>query len=196
MLGRIAAAARRAGRKSSDILLVAVTKNAAPDQIRQLVELGHQDFGENRVQHLAQRVAVLQEFLARKKTFSPAQPEPDRFAPRITVPLAPPASQPALTPRWHMIGHLQRNKVKQVVPLVRLIHSVDSLRLAEELHTCGSRMRIEPLRDRTAHTDPPAIDILIQVNASGEESKFGIAVPAVIHLAEQIDSMIHLHCAA
>ena len=78
-----------------------------------------------------------------------------------------------------MIGHLQRNKVKQVVPLVHLIHSVDTLRLAEELQALAART------DRT-------IDILLQVNASGEETKFGVAAPAVIHLAEQIDSMVHL----
>jgi len=78
-----------------------------------------------------------------------------------------------------MIGHLQRNKVKQVVPLVSLVHSVDSLRLAEELHNYASR------HDLT-------IDILMQVNTAGESQKFGVAAPAAIHLAEQIDTMMHL----
>ena len=78
-----------------------------------------------------------------------------------------------------MIGHLQRNKVKQVVPLVSLVHSVDSLRLAEELHNYASR------HDLT-------IDILMQVNTAGEAQKTGVAAPAAIHLAEQIDTMMHL----
>jgi pyridoxal phosphate enzyme (YggS family) len=95
-----------------------------------------------------------------------------------------------------MIGHLQRNKVKVVVPLVNLIHSVDSLRLAEELHAYGARLaaRNDPRLGRTgaASGDDCVIDILLQVNASGEESKFGVAPPAVLHLADQIDSMLHL----
>lgn len=162
---RIAAAAQRSGRREQDVLMVAVTKNATPDQIRALVELGHVDLGENRVQQLTQRVAGLEEFLSRKRALGAAttraQPEPPRQV------------------RWHMIGQLQRNKVKQVVPLVDLIHSIDSLRLAEEIHAFAART------DRV-------VDVLIQVNTSGEAAKAGIATPAVIHLAEQIDSMVHL----
>lgn len=166
VLDNIARAAARSGRRPGDVLLVAVTKNASPDQIRTLVEMGQLDLGENRVQQLQQRVAVLDEFLARRRT------------------LGTPGNPP-LKVRWHMIGHLQRNKVKQVVPLVQLIHSVDSLRLAEELHTLASRL------DRN-------VEILLQVNTSGEatksgiEASAGIAAPAVLHLAEQIDTMMHL----
>jgi pyridoxal phosphate enzyme (YggS family) len=161
----IAEAAIRANRKPADIITVAVTKNATPDQIRQLVEMGHGDLGENRVQHLQQRVPQLVEFLSRKKTLAGAVPRQHELTPDKV--------------RWHMIGHLQRNKVKAIVPIVQLIHSVDSLRLAEELHAYGART------DRV-------IDVLIQVNASGESSKSGIAPPAVMHMAEQIDTMIHL----
>ena len=63
--------------------------------------------------------------------------------------------------RWHMIGHLQRNKVKYVVGRVALIHSVDSLRLAEEI-------------SREAVKQGTEVKILIEVNAAGEESKFGV----------------------
>ncbi len=161
----IADAAIRAGRRPADVIVVAVTKNASPDQIRQLVEMGHGDLGENRVQQLQQRVPQLNEFLSRKKTLAGAVPKQHELT--------------ADKVRWHMVGHLQRNKVKAVVPLVQLIHSVDSLRLAEELHAYGART------DRV-------IDVLVQVNASGEASKTGIAPPAVLHLAEQIDTMIHL----
>jgi pyridoxal phosphate enzyme (YggS family) len=78
-----------------------------------------------------------------------------------------------------MIGHLQRNKVKQVLPIVSLIHSVDSLRLAEEMETLAARMERR-------------VPVLMQVNASEEPQKHGVAVGASVHLAEQIDSMPHL----
>ncbi len=78
-----------------------------------------------------------------------------------------------------MIGHLQRNKARKVVDIVRLIHSVDSLRLAEELQALAVR------KDR-------AIEVLLQVNCSGEESKFGCPLPAAIPLAEQIATMVNV----
>ena len=162
---RMAAAAERVGRRPEDILLAAVTKNATPDQIRSLVSMGHVDLAENRVQQLSQRVATLEEFLSRKRTLGNAAPKETGQVPDQV--------------RWHMVGHLQRNKAKHVIPLVTLTHSVDSLRLAEEIQSFCQRT------DRVA-------DILIQVDASGEESKFGIAPPAVPHLAEQIDTMMHL----
>ncbi len=165
VMDRIAAAAGRHGRRPSDVVCVAVTKTATPDQIRQVVEMGHADLGENRVQHLIQRVAQLEEFLNRRKTLAMVAPQRD--------------SNPPATVRWHMIGHLQRNKVRPVLPLVKLIHSVDSLRLAEEIQTL-------------AHRQEQPMDVLLQINTSGEESKFGVAPPAAIHLAEQIDSMVNL----
>ena len=63
---------------------------------------------------------------------------------------------------WHLIGHLQRNKVKQIVGRVRRIHSVDSLRLAKQIQNDFEK------RKEMAH-------ILIEVNMAGEESKFGLA---------------------
>ncbi|MEM7625629.1 MAG: YggS family pyridoxal phosphate-dependent enzyme [Planctomycetota bacterium] len=161
----IAAAAARAGKRREDVVLIAVTKYASMDQIRHIVELGQADLGENRVQQLTQRVPQLNEFLSRKKTLAGAAARDDDATPDKV--------------RWHMIGQLQRNKVKQVAPHVDLIHSVDSLRLAEELHNYASRMDI-------------IIDILVQVNASGETTKAGIAPPAVTHLIESIDTMMHL----
>lgn len=62
--------------------------------------------------------------------------------------------------RWHMIGHLQRNKVKQVVDKAVLIHSVDSLRLAEQIEAEAARKAL-------------TVDILLEVNVAEEESKFG-----------------------
>lgn len=74
--------------------------------------------------------------------------------------------------RWHMIGHLQRNKVKYVVGKVFLIHSVDSLRLAEEI-------------SREAVKQGVTVKILIEVNMAEEESKFGTAAEGAALLAEQ-----------
>lgn len=63
--------------------------------------------------------------------------------------------------RWHLIGHLQTNKVKYIIDKVSLIHSVDSIKLMDEI-------------DRQAKKHNLVMDILIQVNISGEETKFGI----------------------
>ncbi len=75
--------------------------------------------------------------------------------------------------RFHMIGHLQRNKVKYLIGDVRMIHSVDSLRLAREI-------------DRRSHAADVRTDVLIEVNTSGEESKFGVAPNAVQDLAAEM----------
>lgn len=75
--------------------------------------------------------------------------------------------------RWHMIGHLQRNKVKYIVDKVYMIHSVDSLKLAEEI-------------SREALKKNVTVKILIEVNVAEEESKFGITVSEAAALAENI----------
>jgi len=159
---QIGEAATRVGRRANDVLMIAVTKTATPEQIRTLADEGHRDFGENRVQLLTQRAAQLGEYLSRRRELGEA-----------------PEGGPVRDVRWHMIGHLQRNKAKQVVPLVCLIHSVDSLRLADELHAVGAKL------DRT-------IDVLLQVNTSGEPQKYGVAPPAVEHIVEQLQTMVNL----
>ena len=75
--------------------------------------------------------------------------------------------------RWHMIGHLQRNKVKYVVGKACMIHSVDSLRLAEEISKEALKKQI-------------SVPILVEVNVAGEESKFGVSVQEAPFLVEQI----------
>jgi pyridoxal phosphate enzyme (YggS family) len=74
---------------------------------------------------------------------------------------------------WHMIGHLQRNKVKYIIDKVKLIHSVDSFRLAEEIDARAAQRGI-------------TADILVQINAAGEESKFGVAAREADALAREI----------
>ena len=80
---------------------------------------------------------------------------------------------------WHLIGHLQTNKVKQAVALFSLIHSVDSERLADEI-------------DRCARLAGKVQDVLIQVNVGGEETKSGIAPSQADHLAVYMDSLPNL----
>lgn len=81
---------------------------------------------------------------------------------------------------WHMIGHLQRNKVKYIVDKVRMIHSVDSLRLAQQISSEAVKKGVD-------------VDILIEVNVAEEASKFGLSTEAVIQLAEDISKLPAVH---
>ncbi|MBP3488133.1 MAG: YggS family pyridoxal phosphate-dependent enzyme [Roseburia sp.] len=77
---------------------------------------------------------------------------------------------------WHMIGHLQRNKVKYIVGKVALIHSVDTYRLAEEINIQAKKRNIK-------------VPILVEVNIAGEESKFGTSAEDAILLVEDISKL-------
>lgn len=81
--------------------------------------------------------------------------------------------------RWHMIGHLQRNKVKYIVDKVYLIHSVDSLRLAEEISKEAGKKGVN-------------VSILIEVNVAQEETKFGTTCEEVLRLVEEIAKLPHI----
>lgn len=80
---------------------------------------------------------------------------------------------------WHLIGHLQRNKVKQVIGKATLIHSVDSLRLAQTIEEEAAKKDI-------------IVPILIEVNVAEEESKFGLSVAETLPLIEEISKMDHI----
>lgn len=77
---------------------------------------------------------------------------------------------------WHMIGHLQRNKVKYIVDNVAMIHSVDSVRLAEEISKEAVKKNV-------------SVDILVEVNVAKEESKFGLYTEDVSQFVEQISKL-------
>lgn len=77
---------------------------------------------------------------------------------------------------WHMIGHLQRNKVKYIVDKVALIHSVDSYRLAEQIDIEAKKKNV-------------TVNILIEVNVAAEETKFGLKTEEVIQLVREISSL-------
>ena len=82
--------------------------------------------------------------------------------------------------RWHMIGHLQKNKVRQVVGKVVLIHSVDSVSLAEQIEKEAAKQGCEA-------------DILLEVNVAEEETKFGFRTGEVEEAARQIAKLPHVH---
>ncbi|MBL8879585.1 MAG: YggS family pyridoxal phosphate-dependent enzyme [Phycisphaerales bacterium] len=154
---RIAKVAARSGRPADSVELIAVTKYAPPGAIAALLELGVTQFGENRVQQLAQRVAE----------YGAVQRGLHETATRSGV------------PNWHMIGHLQRNKVRALLDFSRVVHSLDSIRLADAL-------------DAAAEERGTRVDVLVEVNMSGEAAKTGIAPADAVILIEHLHQRDHL----
>lgn len=148
-------ACAKANRLPQEVSIVAVTKTVELAPISWLIDLGMTELGESRVQQLLTRGKEVAEHLGRRRL------------------------KPVPTVRWHMIGHLQRNKVKPVLECAEMIHSVDSLRLAEEINA-----RAEKLGRR--------MSVMLQINCSQEDQKFGVAVGAATHLGELICTLDHL----
>ena len=155
---RIASAAERSKRTLDSITLVAVTKGRSVAEIQTVLSAGATDIGENRVQEAQQKYASVNSFV------DPADSDPsdDIY-------------------RWHLIGHLQRNKVKTALEMFSLIHSVDSLRLFAEI-----ARRSEQRSQQT--------DVLIQVNTTRETSKHGLAADDLLQFIEdaQVYSATHI----
>lgn len=135
--------------RQDPVEIVAVTKTHGDDVIDAALGAGLRRLGENRVQELADKVV--------------------RFE----------AEGRAGRPEWHLIGHLQRNKVRQALPLFDLIHSVDSERLASELSAEAER------------TDREVVG-LVQVNTSGEEQKHGFAFDEAVDAVGRIVALPRL----
>jgi hypothetical protein len=150
-------ACSRAGRSRNEIKLVVVTKSADIEAIKEVVGLGLTELGENHVQRLKKVSAQIAESMERGESEAAA-------AKKIN---------------WHMIGHLQRNKAAAVLPVVSLIHSVDTLRLAEEINNSAARANLRP-------------KVLLQINTSMEPQKYGVPTGAAMHLAEQIGTLPNL----
>jgi pyridoxal phosphate enzyme (YggS family) len=153
----INSACARLGRDPGEVKLVVVTKSAPIEAVKEVIHLGFTELGENRVQQLKKISAQIAEFLAEAND-DPALPK---------------------KVNWHMVGHLQRNKVRQVLPIASLIHSIDTLRLAEEINASAPKLNLCP-------------KVLLQVNASNEPQKYGVPVGAAMHLAEQIETLPNL----
>ena len=141
----IEAACKRAGRERSEVTLIAVGKTKPAEMLQEVYNTGIRDFGENKVQEMIDKYAVLPEDI-----------------------------------HWHMIGHLQRNKVKYLMGKTVLIHSVDSLRLAEEISAQSVKHEV-------------MTDILIEVNIAGEESKFGTSKEEALALVEAAAKLPNIH---
>ncbi|MBM3251403.1 MAG: YggS family pyridoxal phosphate-dependent enzyme, partial [Candidatus Omnitrophica bacterium] len=133
-----------------EITLVCVTKGAEIDKISQAIDCGISHIGENRIQEATDK------YLKLKQLYK----EPDKFS-KI---------------RWHMVGHLQTNKVDKAVEIFDLIQSVDSLRLAKKI-------------DSEAKKNHKTCDILIEINTSGESSKFGLKEEESLGLIEEISKL-------
>jgi pyridoxal phosphate enzyme (YggS family) len=146
---RIAAACRRVNRDPAGVTLVAVTKGRPVEDILQTFGAGIFDIGENKVQE------------ARLK-YSQLSPNTQRQ-----------------TSRWHMIGHLQANKVKDAVRIFDFIHSVDSLKLAQEI-------------DKQAAKIQKVQDILIEVKTSPEATKYGINSSELPGLIDAVAQLKHV----
>ena len=124
--GKIKKAALKASRNPQEIKLVAVTKTAAIEQIKEAISAGVKIIGENKVQEAKEKYQILSADI-----------------------------------EWHLVGHLQTNKVKYAVEIFDLIHSVDSIKLAKEI-------------DRRSLQFGMITNVLVEVNVSGEETKYGI----------------------
>jgi PLP dependent protein len=135
-----------AQRAAQPVTIVAVTKGFGTDAVRAALAAGIADIGENRVQEAVQKQDELG------------------------------AGGTGLGIRWHLIGHLQRNKARLVVGRFDIVHSLDALELATELN----RRLQAPLR------------VLLQVNVAGESQKSGCAPDETPALARQVAAMEHL----
>ena len=165
VMERIEKAAQRGGRDPKEIKLVAVSKTVEAARIKEAIEAGVSILGENYVQEAQKKI----EEIGRPACMEPASRslvEGRRFGEGRPV-------------AWHFIGHLQSNKAKYAVRLFDMIHSIDSLSLAEELN------RRAELADQT-------IEVLIEVNLSMEATKFGADEEKAINLAKGILHLSHL----
>ena len=145
---RIANAAARSNRTPDAIRLVVVTKGRSVPEMQAVLAAGTTDIGENRIQEAQQKYKAVNSFVD-------------------TAAIAPTDK----TCQWHLIGHLQRNKVKTALEMFSLIHSVDSLRLLAEI-----ARRSEERSQQT--------DVLIQVNTTREVSKYGLDADDLLEFME------------
>ncbi|MEW6375170.1 MAG: YggS family pyridoxal phosphate-dependent enzyme [Thermodesulfobacteriota bacterium] len=159
VMERIEKAAQRVGRDPAEIKLVAVSKTVESARIRDAIEAGVSILGENYVQEAQKKI----EEIGRPACTAPASrslAEGRRFGEGRPV-------------AWHFIGHLQSNKAKYAVHLFDMIHSLDSMHLAEELN-------------RRAEKADRVIKVMIEVNLSKEATKFGADEDKVLNLAKRV----------
>jgi PLP dependent protein len=140
---RITKTCEQAGRKPSEVKLVAVTKGHSVEEVEaNVLQYGHRILGENRIQEWREKAEQLDHI------------------------------------EWHLIGNLQRNKVKYCLPFT-LIHSLNSERLADELQSFGAKQN-------------HVFRVLVEVNIAGEENKMGVPfdlAPPLVQYAQTLPNL-------
>ncbi|MBU5426460.1 YggS family pyridoxal phosphate-dependent enzyme [Tissierella pigra] len=131
-------ALRKSGREGEKVELIAVTKTVDINRIKNALDYGIINIGENRVQELELKYNSLGDKI-----------------------------------NYHMIGHLQTNKVKNIINKTRLVHSLDRLSLAKEI-------------DRRSKNEGIVTEVLLQVNVAEEETKFGLKLNEVLNFLEDV----------
>lgn len=149
ILKRVSDAAEKAGKKIDDITVIAVSKTVDWEKAKEAVESGLSNLGENRVQELVNKYEQFESIGLNSKT------------------------------NFHMIGHLQKNKVKYIIDKVKLIHSVESIELANEI-------------DKRAAQHNIVANVLIELNIGEEESKFGIGEENAVEFVRSLDRFEHI----
>lgn len=141
---RVQRAAQSAGRQPDEVTLVAVSKFASADQVREAYQFGQRFFGESRIQECQDKIERLRVELSEAK--------------------------------WCLVGHLQSNKAGRAVALFDQVQSIDSYRIASKLNERASKA------NRT-------LEVLLEVNSSGEAQKYGVSFEQAPDLAERIRVM-------
>ena len=147
---RIEVAAQKSQRSPEAIQIVVVTKGSSVTEIETVLKAGATIIAENRIQEAQQKFEKVNSLI--KKSIDTTEPIQDFD--------------------WHLIGHLQRNKVKQALQMFSLIHSVDSLRLLAEI-------------SKRSVVIETVTDVLLQVNTTGEDSKYGLDLKDVSRTIEE-----------
>jgi len=142
---KISVAANKSQRNFKDIAIVCVTKNRTLSEICQALDSGIRNIGENKIQEAIDKLSSINAYCRER----------------------------SISIKFHMIGHLQTNKVNKVVGMFNLIHSVDSLKLAQRINDTSKNMGIRS-------------DILLEVRTSDEKSKFGLDIAEVKPLLNDI----------
>ena len=122
---------------TDNVQIIAVSKTKSKNEILKIYNIGHKNFGENKIQELKEKYNQLPKDI-----------------------------------KWHMIGHVQRNKVKYIAPFIELIHSVDSIKLMQEINKQGEKNK-------------RIIKCLLQIKIANEENKFGL-------IKDEVENLISL----
>lgn len=171
VMQKIEAACQRSNRSKEEVILIAVSKTKPIEMLIEAYHTGLREFGENKVQELCDKDEKLKSMHGNCNQPNSSIPQLNKSSNDINS---------SYEMKWHMIGHLQRNKVKYIVDKVTLIHSVDSFRLAEQINIEAKKKGL-------------LVDILVEVNIADEDSKFGVKPSEAEALIREISSLSSIH---